>query len=82
MDESSDAKASHGRISERVRAVEPQGIREMFDLAAGQDGDLVHLEFGEPDFDTPAASKRSFSPSSRSPTRARRSSSRHPPGRT
>jgi aspartate aminotransferase len=41
------------RISERARAVEPQGIREMFDLAAEQDGDLVHLEFGEPDFDTP-----------------------------
>ncbi|WP_436912347.1 pyridoxal phosphate-dependent aminotransferase [Halosimplex marinum] len=42
------------RISERARAVEPQGIREMFDLAAEQDGDPVHLEFGEPDFDTPA----------------------------
>jgi aspartate aminotransferase len=41
------------RVSGRVRAVEPQGIREMFDLAADQDGDLVHLEFGEPDFDTP-----------------------------
>ncbi|WP_436934873.1 pyridoxal phosphate-dependent aminotransferase [Halovenus marina] len=41
------------RISERVRAIEPQGIREMFELATEQDGDLVHLEFGEPDFDTP-----------------------------
>ena len=54
MDESSDQPA--GRVSERVRAVEPQGIRELFDLAAEADGpdrDLVHLELGEPDFDTP-----------------------------
>ena len=41
------------RVSERVQAVEPQGIRAMFELAAEQDGDIVHLEFGEPDFDTP-----------------------------
>ncbi|WP_123538404.1 pyridoxal phosphate-dependent aminotransferase [Halosimplex salinum] len=41
------------RVTDRVRAVEPQGIREMFELAAQADGDLVHLEFGEPDFDTP-----------------------------
>jgi len=57
MDDSSDPEASRGRVSERVRAVEPQGIREMFDLAAeaeaAGDRDLVHLELGEPDFDTP-----------------------------
>ncbi len=41
------------RISERVRGIKPQRIRVMFDLAAQQDGDLVHLELGEPDFDTP-----------------------------
>lgn len=41
------------RLARRVEAVEPQRIRVMFDLAARQDGDLVHLEFGEPDFDTP-----------------------------
>ncbi|MFB6308844.1 MAG: pyridoxal phosphate-dependent aminotransferase [Haloarculaceae archaeon] len=52
MSERSDAGGT--RISDRVRAIEPQGIREMFELAAEQDGDLVHLEFGEPDFDTPA----------------------------
>ncbi|MFB6141210.1 MAG: pyridoxal phosphate-dependent aminotransferase [Halosimplex sp.] len=41
------------RLADRVRAVEPHGIREMFELAAETEGDLVHLEFGEPDFDTP-----------------------------
>jgi len=55
MEESSDPDA--GRISDRVRAVEPQQIRVLFDLAAdaeaGSDRDLVHLELGEPDFDTP-----------------------------
>ncbi|WP_135366567.1 pyridoxal phosphate-dependent aminotransferase [Halosimplex halophilum] len=55
MTERADTGPDSGpsRVSERARAVEPQGIREMFDLAAEQDGDLVHLEFGEPDFDTP-----------------------------
>ena len=53
MTERADAGPGAPRVSERVQAVEPQGIREMFDLAAEQDGDLVHLEFGEPDFDTP-----------------------------
>lgn len=52
---------SHGpsgdRISARAAAIAPQRIRAMFDRAAriesagGQD--LVHLELGEPDFDTP-----------------------------
>ncbi|WP_459191904.1 pyridoxal phosphate-dependent aminotransferase [Halosimplex sp. J119] len=51
MTEPSDSAVS--RVTERVRAIEPQGIREMFELAAERGGDLVHLEFGEPDFDTP-----------------------------
>lgn len=42
------------RISERVANIEPQKIRVMFDLAAEYDGDLAHLEIGEPDFDTPS----------------------------
>jgi aspartate aminotransferase len=37
----------------RVTSLEPTRIREMVALAAEQDGDLVHLEIGEPDFDTP-----------------------------
>jgi aspartate aminotransferase len=41
------------RLSRRVGDVEPQQIRVMFELAERQGGDLVHLEFGEPDFDTP-----------------------------
>ncbi|MFD1645911.1 pyridoxal phosphate-dependent aminotransferase [Haloarchaeobius litoreus] len=40
--------------TERVRAVERSSIRVMFDLAERHDGDLVRLEVGEPDFDTPA----------------------------
>ena len=56
MEEPSDPSAS--RVSERVSAVEPQGIRVMFDLAAEAESrgetDLIHLELGEPDFETPA----------------------------
>ncbi|WP_415380581.1 pyridoxal phosphate-dependent aminotransferase [Halosimplex sp. TS25] len=51
MTEPSESEAD--RVTERVQAIEPHGIREMFELAAEHDGDLVHLEFGEPDFDTP-----------------------------
>ncbi|MFB6195087.1 MAG: pyridoxal phosphate-dependent aminotransferase [Haloplanus sp.] len=40
--------------TERVRAVERSSIRRMFDLAEEVGGDLVRLEVGEPDFDTPA----------------------------
>lgn len=45
------------RLSNRTTAVERSAIRRMFDLAkqaeaSGHD-DLVHLEIGEPDFDTP-----------------------------
>jgi len=41
--------------TDRVRAVERSSIRYMFDLAEEVGGDLVRLEVGEPDFDTPAA---------------------------
>lgn len=42
------------RVSARVGSIDKQKIRVMFDLAEQYDGeDLVHLELGEPDFDTP-----------------------------
>ena len=37
----------------RVRACERSSIRVLFDLAESLDGDLVRLEVGEPDFETP-----------------------------
>ncbi len=40
------------RISRRVRAVPPSGIRKFFDIAATMD-DVVTLGIGEPDFITP-----------------------------
>jgi aspartate aminotransferase len=40
--------------TERVRAVERSSIRYMFDIAEEMDDDLVRLEVGIPDFDTPA----------------------------
>jgi len=39
--------------TERVRACDRSKIRVMFDLAERTSGDLVRLEVGEPDFDTP-----------------------------
>ncbi|MEF8851793.1 MAG: pyridoxal phosphate-dependent aminotransferase [Haloarculaceae archaeon] len=55
MDES---EPSGGRVARRVRDIEPQQIRVMFDRAAEAEAagasDLVHLELGEPDFETPA----------------------------
>ncbi|WP_224333629.1 pyridoxal phosphate-dependent aminotransferase [Haloprofundus halobius] len=39
--------------TDRVRAVDRSSIRVMFDLAEATDRDLVRLEVGEPDFDTP-----------------------------
>ncbi|WP_122087939.1 pyridoxal phosphate-dependent aminotransferase [Halalkalicoccus subterraneus] len=42
-----------GRITERVASAERSAIRVMFDMAEAHDGDLVRLEVGEPDFDTP-----------------------------
>lgn len=41
------------RVTERVAASERSAIRVMFDMADAHDGDLVRLEVGEPDFDTP-----------------------------
>lgn len=40
-------------LSSRARSLEQNAIRAMFDLANAQGGDLVRLEMGEPDFDTP-----------------------------
>ena len=40
--------------TERVRRAERSKIRVMFDLAETTDRDLVRLEVGDPDFDTPA----------------------------
>lgn len=45
------------RLTDRVRSVERSPIRSMFDAAeaaAASGRDLVRLEVGEPDFDTPA----------------------------
>lgn len=39
-------------VSEQCKALPYSGIREIFDLA-GSMKDVVHLEVGEPDFDTP-----------------------------
>jgi aspartate aminotransferase len=41
------------KTSARADAFERSGIRVMFELAEEQGGDLVRLEVGEPDFDTP-----------------------------
>lgn len=41
------------RLTDRIRQVERSPIRAMFDLAEELGGDLVRLELGEPDFDTP-----------------------------
>ena len=40
-------------VTERVAGVDRSSIRVMFDMAERHDGDLVRLEVGEPDFDTP-----------------------------
>ena len=39
--------------TERVRRVDRSSIRVMYDMAESTDRDLVRLEVGEPDFDTP-----------------------------
>jgi aspartate aminotransferase len=41
------------RVTDRVAGVGRSKIRVMYDLAEAHDGDLVRLEVGEPDFDTP-----------------------------
>ncbi|WP_266081309.1 pyridoxal phosphate-dependent aminotransferase [Haladaptatus caseinilyticus] len=49
---------TENRLADRMSAVEQSPIRQMFDLAkrveAAGNEDLVHLEIGEPDFDTPS----------------------------
>ena len=40
--------------TDRVQRAERSQIRVMYDLAARVEGDIVRLEVGEPDFDTPA----------------------------
>lgn len=48
-----ETPTSH-RLSNRVQSVERSKIRYMFDRAKAHDSDnLIHLEIGEPDFDTP-----------------------------
>ena len=49
-----ETHARDSRITDRAGSVERSQIRVMFDLAETHDGDLVRLEVGEPDFDTPA----------------------------
>jgi len=44
--------ASRQRLSERVRAVPPSGIRKFFDVIATMP-DVISLGVGEPDFTTP-----------------------------
>jgi len=44
--------AARQRLSERVRAVPPSGIRKFFDVIATMP-DVISLGVGEPDFDTP-----------------------------
>ncbi|PSQ51197.1 aminotransferase class I/II [Halobacteriales archaeon SW_8_65_20] len=45
------------RPTTRVRRCDRSSIRVLFDLAERTDGDLVRLEVGEPDFDTPEHAK-------------------------
>ena len=40
-------------LADNVVDLPESGIRTMFNLAEQQGGDLVRLELGEPDFDTP-----------------------------
>lgn len=40
------------RLSNRTRSLEPSGIMAIFEKAQGM-GDVIRLEVGEPDFDTP-----------------------------
>ncbi len=42
----------HPRLSQRVRAIPPSGIRRFFDIMASMD-DVISLGVGEPDFVTP-----------------------------
>lgn len=54
MRSQSDSTPPRPPLAWRAAATTRSPIREMFDLAQAFDGDdLVHLEIGEPDFDTP-----------------------------
>ena len=44
-------------FSERVKAIQPTGVRKMFDLAGK---DTIHLGLGEPDFQPPDAAIDAF----------------------
>ena len=46
------ARRKKGRISRRVNAISPSGIRKYFDLLASMDG-VISLGVGEPDYATP-----------------------------
>lgn len=49
-----DPKAVSPSIADRTESVTRSPIRRMFDIAQHHSGDdLVHMEIGEPDFDTP-----------------------------
>ena len=50
--ESSRIKLSQSRISEKVSALPPSGIRKFFDLLSSMEG-VISLGVGEPDFVTP-----------------------------
>ena len=50
-----DTTSRGSRLTERVQGIERSSIRVMFDMAEARRGeDLVRLEVGEPDFDTPS----------------------------
>ena len=57
------------RPTDRVRTSDRSSIRVLFDLAEEVGGDLVRLEVGEPDFDTPAhATEAAFAAAERGET--------------
>jgi aspartate aminotransferase len=57
------------RPTDRVRTPDRSSIRVLFDLAEEVGGDLVRLEVGEPDFDTPAhATEAAFAAAERGET--------------
>jgi len=50
-----DPDGAPARLSDRAASIEFTAIRKMFEKASRlEDRDLVHLEIGEPDFDTPS----------------------------
>ncbi|MFB6218619.1 MAG: pyridoxal phosphate-dependent aminotransferase [Halobacteriaceae archaeon] len=49
----SELDAGGPGLADRMQSFQESDIRRMFDLAEEHEGDLVRLEIGEPDFDTP-----------------------------